>query len=265
MATATGLLASMLSGMIGHELVFRNWEGKMIVQKAPGKRKTRPTRAMAVQNNKFKQGMVYGVRMNQDTDMKELYYRKRAPRQNVCSRALQDYLTAPEVTDINVSQYSGKPGDTIEIRAHDDFHVAYVQVDIWSAGGVLVERGDAVVQPSGLVWTYTAKAANPNLAGTKVTAYAMDIPNNEGTLSVTIDKAPETEKPVASEKSIPPTSVETGESQQRVAFGGQGHQSCMPAAYSRKMAADSNCAWCDIGREMQDLVFTGRTELAALN
>src|SRR6478609_968601 len=113
MATATGLLASMLSGMIGGEVVFRNWEGKLIVQKAPGKRKTKPTRAMAVQNDKFKQGMAYGVRMNQDADMKDAYYRKRVPRQNVCSRALQDFLTAPEVTDINIREYHGRPGDPI--------------------------------------------------------------------------------------------------------------------------------------------------------
>ncbi|GAO41236.1 hypothetical protein [Flavihumibacter petaseus] len=221
MATATGLLASMLRGMIGHELVFREWEGKMIVQKAPGKRTTRPTRAMAVQNDKFRHGMAYGVRMNQDADMKEAYYRKRAPRQNVCSRALQDYLTAPEVTDINVNHYTGQPGDTIEIRAHDDFHVAYVQVDIWSAGGVLVERGDAVVQPSGLVWTYTARAENRDLAGTKVTAYAMDIPNNEGTLSVTIEKTPETAKIAEPEESISPVEYQT-------------------------MRSDTTCAHCDM-------------------
>ncbi|GAO42745.1 hypothetical protein FPE01S_01_17630 [Flavihumibacter petaseus NBRC 106054] len=228
----------MLSGMIGHELVFRNWEGKMIVQKAPGKRKTKPTRAMAVQNNKFKQGMAYGVRMNQDADMKDAYYRKRAPRQNVCSRALQDFLTAPEVTDINVNGYAGRPGDTIEIRAQDDFHVAYVQVDIWSSGGVLVERGDAAVQPSGLVWTYTAKADNQDLAGTKVTAYAMDIPNNEGTLSVTIVKAPEKAKIVEPQGSISQAPAKTSEVRR-----------------SEAVRPDSSCANCNVDIEMQGLLF----------
>ncbi|GAO45185.1 hypothetical protein [Flavihumibacter petaseus] len=251
MATATGLLASMLRGMIGHELVFREWEGKMIVQKAPGKRTTRPTRAMAVQNDKFRHGMAYGVRMNQDADMKEAYYRKRAPRQNVCSRALQDFLTAPEVTEINVQGYSGQPGDTIEIRAHDDFHVAYVQVDIWSAGGVLVERGDAVVQPNGLVWTYTAKETHRSLAGTKVTAYAMDIPNNEGTLSVTIEKTPDTAKNDKPDERLSQIPGKTREIRRNVAVVGLQNQTFVPVAYQPKLRSDSSCDFCGMPVEIR--------------
>lgn len=182
------LIAGKLSGTINKELVFREWDGKTVVAKAPKGRKGKSTPAQAETQEKFLIASRYArsVTKNQDKSMAEAYAAVLKPRQNVYSRALEDCMSPPVVKSINARNYKGTVGDKIVIRAVDDFRVVSVQVEIYAANGTLLETGNAEQTANGLDWTYTTTQANNLLKGSKIRAIATDVPGNEGILEVTL-------------------------------------------------------------------------------
>jgi len=182
-----GIIAGKLQGMLGKELVFRDWEGKTVVAKAPKARtnKTLSSGQQALQE-KFLLAARYGKSVLADEAMTAGYAAVLKPRQNVYGRAVTDFLSAPVVTQINTKSYKGAIGDPIVVRAFDDFRVTGVLVEIHAANGTLLEQGAALAQSNGLDWSYTVTQVNTALAGSKVKATAIDVPGNEGTLEVTL-------------------------------------------------------------------------------
>jgi hypothetical protein len=185
------LVTGKLSGTLGKELVFREWEGKTVVAKAPKRRKGKPTPEQAETQEKFLIASRYarGVIRNPNKGLAEAYAAVLKPRQNVYSRALEDYISPPVVKSIHTRNYKGKSGDKIAVLAIDDFRVVSVRVEIYAANGTLLEEGNAELDPNGFEFTYTATQANPapaGLAGSKIKAIATDVPGNEGMLEVTL-------------------------------------------------------------------------------
>jgi hypothetical protein len=182
------LVTGKLSGTIGKELVFREWDGKTVVAKAPKKRKGGLTPQQAETQQKFLLASRYARAVVRSPDKRkaEAYAAVLKPRQNVYSRALEDFLTPPVVISINTRNYKGTVGDLIVVRAIDDFRVVNVRVEIYAANGTLLEAGNTVVNTEDLDWTYTATQANNPLAGSKIIAIATDVPGNEGMLEVTL-------------------------------------------------------------------------------
>jgi hypothetical protein len=188
MASNNSLTTGKLSGTLGKELVFRDWDGKTVVAKAPKKRKGDPTSQQAETQEKFLIASRYAraVLRNPDQGRAEAYAAVLRPRQNVYSRALEDFMSPPVVKRINTRTYKGAVGNLIEIYAIDDFRVASVRVEIYAADGTLLEEGNAELSPDDIYWTYKATQANNLLAGSKIIAIATDVPRNEGTLEVTL-------------------------------------------------------------------------------
>lgn len=182
------IIIGKLKGSIGKELVFKEWQGKTIVAKAPKSREGDPTPAQAEAQEKFLLASRYAraIIKAQDQSMAEAYAAVLRPRQNVYSRALEDFLTPPTVKNINTRNYKGAMNDTIVVRALDDFRVTGVRVEVYAANGTLLETGNATQTANGLDWSYTATQANTPLAGSKIIAIATDVPGNEGTLDVTV-------------------------------------------------------------------------------
>lgn len=97
----------------------------------------------------------------------------------VFALARRDSLTRPRVMDIDLSAYNRQTGDTIAIRAVDDFEVTAVEVTI--RNGQLVESGMVVKSNDGLGrWIYTA-TANAAAGELTIEAVATDRPGNKGT------------------------------------------------------------------------------------
>ncbi|GAO41380.1 hypothetical protein [Flavihumibacter petaseus] len=184
MAKTNGMISGLFSGMLGKEVVFRNLGDRTIACAAPGPRTKKASKAQLKNENMFRMGNRFATAVLQDPDLKAAYARAVKTRQTPHSRAVQDYCNPPVVTDVAGHHYKGKPGDIIEIRATDDFHVAKVFVEIRDAEGNKLESGYAVVQPFGTVWHYTVTAPNELFAGSRITAWAVDIPGNEGSLEV---------------------------------------------------------------------------------
>ncbi|PZR27318.1 MAG: hypothetical protein DI535_10850 [Citrobacter freundii] len=182
------IITGRLKGMLGKELVFREWAGKTVVAKAPRAPKGDPSSAQEETRERFLIASKYAnaVKQNPDQSMTEAYASALRPRQNVYSRALEDCMTPPKVKDINTRAYTGAAGSKISVKAVDDFRVAEVQVYIYSPDGSLLETGLAETEPRGILWNYTATQANNAVAGTKILAVATDIPGNEGMLEITL-------------------------------------------------------------------------------
>ncbi|MCS3800660.1 hypothetical protein [Niastella sp. OAS944] len=177
-----------LKGTLGKELVFREWEGKTVVAKAPGKRKGKPTEKQAETQEKFLLASRFAraVINNPDQGLAEAYGTGLRPRQNVFSRALEDCMSPPVVKSITTRRYKGAAGDKIVVRAIDDFRVVSVLVEIYAANGTLLESGNAEMDENTLDFIYTATQVNNPLAGSKIVAIATDVPRNEGMLEVTL-------------------------------------------------------------------------------
>jgi hypothetical protein len=175
-------------GSLGKELVFREWQGKTIVAKAPKARTGDPTPAQLEAQEKFFMASRYAkaVRTNVDQSLALAYSTVLRPRQNVYSRALEDFLSPPVVKLINRSNYYGAEGETILVRAIDDFRVKKVTVKILDPNGIELESGDAVQNMNGIDWTYSARSGIATLDGCTIKAIATDVPDNEGTLELVL-------------------------------------------------------------------------------
>jgi hypothetical protein len=175
-------------GVLGKELVFREWEGKTVVAKVPKAKVGDPTPGQAQTQETFLLASRYAkaVIKGQDQEIRDAYTEVLRPRQNLYSRAVEDFLSPPVVKTIGTGKYTGVIGSTIKIRAVDDFRVTGVQFEIHAANGTLLEKGNAEQQVNGVDWTYTATQANNPLTSSKVKAIATDVPGNEGTMELTL-------------------------------------------------------------------------------
>ena len=126
--SSNSIITGKFKGMLGKELVFREWQGKTIVAKAPRSRKGSPSPAQAEVRDRFLIASRYAraVKENPDQSMAEAYAAALRLRQNVYSRALEDCISPPIVKNINTLFYTGTVGDKITIRAVDDFRVVSV-------------------------------------------------------------------------------------------------------------------------------------------
>ena len=128
--------------------------------------------------SRFQEAVIYGKSVLTDPTTKALYEEKTAPGKSAYNVAVADYFNAPNIKEVDLSNYTGEEGSTIRIKATDDFEVADVQVKIANADGTLVEVGNAVLQSDGLFWLYTATKLNESLQGDKITVTVSDIPGN---------------------------------------------------------------------------------------
>ena len=130
------------------------------------------------QRRRFQQATFYAKAAIADPDTKAAYAGSAKKGQTAYNVAVADFFHAPDIESVDLSHYTGQPGDTILIRATDDFMVKEVKVTITNADGSLVEKGDAAPDAGGYLWTYTATQVNDNLEGDKIEIAASDLPGN---------------------------------------------------------------------------------------
>jgi hypothetical protein len=165
-----------LRGKIGDLLIFRQVDGKTVVSKIPAFPKT-VSEKQAAQRMRFQQAVIYAKAAIMSPEMEELY--KAAAKKGKCpfTVAVADFLNAPDIHSIDLSEYTGSVGDRILIMADDDVAVKSVNVEILNADGSLVEKGEAVQNAGGL-WIYTAVQEHKTVDGDKITVTASDMPGN---------------------------------------------------------------------------------------
>lgn len=168
-----------LSGTLGGQLVFRQTSRGTVVSVAPQASTEPPTAAQTAQRTRFQQAVVYAKGQAQDPAV-QAEYAAEAKEQDISvyNVLLRDFMQAPNISDVDLTQYTGKVGDLIAITASDDHAVRSVHVKIENSDGSLVEEGDAVQQADPNQWLYTATAKNTSLAGDKITVSATDNPGH---------------------------------------------------------------------------------------
>ena len=170
-----------VSGKIGDQIVIRQRGGETIITQAPGKRTGEPTEAQKKHQEQFQQAIIYGKAAIADEATKEEYQEKAEGMKTAFNVAVADFLHAPQIDEIDVTNYAGNKGDTIRVRATDDFKVVQVHIEIYNSDGSLVEEGDAVQQENGLDWIYTCTVDNTDTSGDKIVVKASDKPGNIAT------------------------------------------------------------------------------------
>ena len=173
---------------MGKELILREDGKDGVLSEKP---KVDPNRVPSVkqeeQQVKFKEASAYGTSVLANPELKETYEMKTKKKKNAFKAAVTDYLTSPEVTKIDASDYNGTVGSKIAIRATDDFSITQVKVSIHNAAGDLVEEGLAVLDPVlKIKWIYAATQVVAILPGSKIKAVVQDIPGNKSELQITL-------------------------------------------------------------------------------
>jgi hypothetical protein len=180
MAISKNLYTYGLSGTVGKIMTFtQKKSGKVILGKNHTPTAIPATAAQLDVRSKFKIASIYAKAAIKNPVLKAEYEAATQDDQSAYNVALRDAFKAPEITNVDTASYLGNIGDTITVRAIDDFRVASVWVEITSANGGFAEGGYAVLQENGLDWLYTAVSDLAVIAGATVTAKARDLPANE--------------------------------------------------------------------------------------
>lgn len=168
-----------ISGLLGEQLKVRKVNNQVVITNRPKKKAGPPTPDQEKVNSRFRQAIDY-ARWQMSIPEEKADYQSRVTEKIRSAHvvAMTDFLTAPVVEDISISQYKGVAGDIIRIVATDDFRVTKVLVSILAADGTELESGDAVQHPA-KYWVYATTVANPQMPGTVIKVIAFDKPGNE--------------------------------------------------------------------------------------
>jgi len=174
-----------LHGHLG-DMVFKERMGQDIVASKPDQVNQPNSPAQLAVREQFRQAAAYGKGAMQDTVAHAAYAaRARELHSSPIAVAIQDWMSEPTVTAIDLSHYNKLVGDVISIAAQDDFEVAGVTVVIEDNAHAAVESGAAVFDAASGSWKYTATVDASSKPSVTVTATASDRPGNTGALSAT--------------------------------------------------------------------------------
>ena len=182
------LLVRGARGNVGKQFVYRKHGDNTTIARMPSINKDAvPTEKQQEIREQFSDAAIYAQGAMSSADLKKEYEKKAAPGKTAFNIAFRDYLKAPVVKKIDVSNYKGMAGSVVVVKAKDDFRVAQVKVSIHSSAGVLLEEGNAILDPiKRSLWNYAATQNNASLSGSVVSATATDLPGNTGSLEITI-------------------------------------------------------------------------------
>jgi hypothetical protein len=185
------LLVRGASGKVGKQFVYRKRGDDTFITRMPTTDKNaKPTAQQEKVRDLFASAAGYATGAISDTKLKAEYQKKAKTKagRTAYNVAFRDYLKAPVVKSIDTSMYKGTAGTTIVIDARDDFRVVEVFVSIKTAAGVLVEEGNAILNPINRnEWFYKATQNNAALNGSIIQATAKDLPGNKGALEIAIN------------------------------------------------------------------------------
>ncbi|GAA4050233.1 hypothetical protein GCM10022409_41250 [Hymenobacter glaciei] len=110
-----------LSGMLGGQLVFRQTSRGTVVGVNPQAPSGPPSAGQLAQRERFQQAVIYAKGQAQDPAVQAEYAEQaKAEDISVYNVLLRDFMQAPNIADVDLSQYTGQVGELIAITANDD-------------------------------------------------------------------------------------------------------------------------------------------------
>jgi hypothetical protein len=168
-----------VSGMVGKTFYFREVFGQQQIVNRP-KKPTSFSESQLFNQGRMQRASAYARKQMKNPEIEKEYAKVvDASRRSSYHAALVDWLNPPTVHYIKTTLYKGAIGNTITIKATDDFKVVRVAVEIFNAKGKLLEEGDAaryIYKP--FIWKYKASVINSKLKGTVIKVIAFDRPGN---------------------------------------------------------------------------------------
>ena len=179
------------NGGLGNYFYTKQWKGETIICKRPAKRPGPGTPAQQRARRMMADADTYARNALADPNLARFYQEKaekKGSKLNAHNLAVRDFFGKPQVDDLRIDNYSGKPGNEIIIDVDDDFRVGRVWIVIYNAAGLLVEEGRASDEHNGWVrWKYTATELNTPKKGSRIVATAYDLAGNSTSLEAIVD------------------------------------------------------------------------------
>jgi hypothetical protein len=152
--------------------------GKTVIAKRALLKAHEQSEAQKNTRRRFLLGSQYAKKILQDPIMKEAYASRAKPGQSPYNVALADYMTAPEIAEVNLSAFKGTKGSTVTLQVIDDYEVTEVKVAIYDHQSGLVEEGMASLADNDIDWEYTTQKALTKVSGSSILVQASDLPDN---------------------------------------------------------------------------------------
>ncbi|MCC2546562.1 hypothetical protein LJY25_08920 [Hymenobacter sp. BT175] len=134
---SNNIITQGLSGTIGGTLVFRQVTGRTIVAAAPRESEKAPSARQLAHQERFQMAALYAKAQLLDVASKAEYDAARTPDSSASAYAIAvaDFMQAPDIHQIDLSDYQGQAGNTIRVRVTDDFKVTSVRLRIENGDG----------------------------------------------------------------------------------------------------------------------------------
>jgi hypothetical protein len=169
-------LIESVSGRIGN-LIFYQADGQNLSRTVPDVAADRTLKQKAT-SARFLAAQEYAAKALEDPLLKAAYKAACRGHQNPRNLAIRDAMRPPVIESIELGQYTGKPGQVLQVKARDDFRVVEVKVTLRGAAGELIEEGLAVLSSEAGEWMYTTKVEVLSGQSVSVSAIAKDTPGN---------------------------------------------------------------------------------------
>jgi hypothetical protein len=167
-------------GLFGN-IVFRWVYGKSVMQSRPDFSNVKWSKSQKACRKRFGGAMGYAQNAIKDPEKKRYYEKMAKGWCSACNMAVSDYMLNPKIESINLDEYKGKKGDTIQVDAWDKYGVAAVLVFILNALGHEIESGMAVLDPCSGLWIYQAQGDFPPGRSCRVMVRVIDHTGNSVT------------------------------------------------------------------------------------
>ena len=167
-----------MRGQIG-ELVFKHYGDEVVVARKPDLSGVEPTTAQIAAQARFREAVLYGKMVVADPATKTLYQAAaRAEGKPMFSLAVADFYHAPEVTEVDMSNYG------VDWQKTPDGKFAMV-LALADADGNPLEQGPALETPAGSGrWVYLVTVAVAAGTTVRLTVTVNDRPGNVTTHQV---------------------------------------------------------------------------------
>jgi hypothetical protein len=176
------------SGSYG-DTVFKENDGQTHIVRKPRKRKTAYSEQEVARQKRWAMANDYYQYVQLKPELLALYEQAaEATGKTVFMLCRQDWLKPPEITDLKLAAYNGKPGDMIRIWTRNTIAVVDATVRIFDDDDLTVyEQGPAVVEVEGAksagFWQYTATQSVPAGKSVVVEVVVHDHPGNKAWMS----------------------------------------------------------------------------------
>jgi hypothetical protein len=170
-----------VSGKVGKNIVLRQRGGRTLLGTKPEPSLNLSEKQKA-QRERFQQAARFAKSILLSPEAKAEYEKLAEADEFLTpySAAVTDFLTSPEIAQIDAKSYDGKVGDKMVVRSGIDFKVMSANVSIFQADGSLLESGEATsLDAARLEWVYVASKPVAVLTGVKVVATVTDRPGKQ--------------------------------------------------------------------------------------